>query len=91
MQTVLFSELEDAVRHSEADAVVERSVILFPVKLEERLKDCPFRQDVVPTYRVAKSFLRQIQTQDQLLALMSGDRNNLKRVKKTIVILGDDS
>ena len=78
---MLFFELEDVVRHSEDDAVVERSVILFPVKLGERQEDCPFHQDVGPTYRAATSFLRQIQIQGLLVALMSRNRNNLQRIK----------
>jgi len=67
---VLFFELEDAVEHSEDGVVADRSVILFPVKLEERLGDCLFHQDAEPTYKAAKFFLSQIQTQDLLVALM---------------------
>lgn len=86
---MLFFELEDAVEHSEDGIVVGRSVILFPVKLGERLEDCLFHQDAGPTYKAAKFFLCQIQTQDLLVALMPANQN--KELERELTLLGDDS
>lgn len=89
MRVVLFFELEDAVGHFEDDVVVGRSAILFLVKLGERLGDCLFHQDAEPTYKAAKFFLCQIQTQDLLVALMPENQNN-KELEREFTLLGDD-